>query len=310
MIPGERNGCITVVGSICQDLVITLPHLPSRGETVLSSGFDTFVGGKGLNQALQAHRLGSRMHFFGKLGSDFYGDDVIHQLNVEGFPVAGIIRSGSKTALGLIMVEPGGMNYIAGFSGSNMEFNPDDIDRDSLAKALSESTHLVIQMEIPEETNRLAMKMARDAGCEVVMNFAPFRETDPKDLELMDLMVFNELEATGFYCKEISNAADVLHMGCINRGMLGKVVITLGAEGVVVFTEDRAVHMPGRRVQAVDSTGAGDSFVGALVHYLSVGDDLVRAAAKANYAAAISVTRMGAMPSLPRAEELEAIFAK
>ena len=144
-MPGnERKGRITIVGSICQDLVVTVPHLPARGETVLSRSFETFVGGKGFNQALQAHRLEAEINFFGKLGADIYGDDVIRQLNDEGFPGAGIARTGSHTALGIIMVEDGGMNYIAGFSGANMEFKPDDIDRVALADALSQSSHLIL----------------------------------------------------------------------------------------------------------------------------------------------------------------------
>lgn len=295
---------ITVVGSICQDLVITVPHLPARGETVLSRSFETFVGGKGFNQALQIHRLGGKVNFFGKLGADIYGDDVIRQLDAERFPTANILRTGSATALGMIMVEPGGMNYIAGFSGANMEFLPDDIDRVALTDALSRSSRLILQMEIPPETNRLAMELARGTGCEVVMNFAPYRQTLPADIELMGLLVFNEVEASGFYGAEIKNAADVLTMGCQRRDMRGRVVITLGDEGAVVFTDVNAIHLPAKRVDAVDSTGAGDSFVGALVHSLAEEDDLVKAAIFANKAAAISVTRMGAMPSLPRADEL------
>jgi ribokinase len=248
--------------------------------------------------------LGGKVNFFGKLGSDIYGDDVIRQLNEEKFPDSGVVRTGSATALGMIMVEPGGMNYIAGFSGANMEFMPDDIDHVAFIDSLSNSSHLILQMEIPPETNRFAMEMAKDSGCRVVMNFAPYRPTLPAEVELMDLLVFNEVEASGFYGTEIRNAADVLEMGCQRREILGKVVITLGAEGAVAFTQDSAVHLPGKKVKAVDSTGAGDSFVGALVYYLSIGDDLVIAATKANRAAGVSVTRMGAMPSLPRAEEL------
>jgi len=300
----NKAGHITVVGSICQDLVVNVPHLPARGETVLTTGFDAFVGGKGFNQALQVHRLGGQVSFFGKVGGDVFGDDVIRQLVEEGFPNAGIARTGTKTALGMIMVEPGGMNYIAGFSGANMEFMPEDIDRVALVDALEKSSHLILQMEIPAETNRMAMELANDAGCTVVTNFAPYRPTLPADVETMDLLVFNEVEASGFFGTQILNAADVLGMGCQRRDILGKVVITLGADGAVVFTKDGAVHLQGKKVEAVDSTGAGDSFVGALVYYLSMGDDLVMAASKANQAAALSVTRMGAMPSIPWAREL------
>jgi ribokinase len=301
---GDRTGKITVVGSICQDLVVTVPHLPARGETVLSRSFETFVGGKGFNQALQAHRLGCEIAFFGKLGDDLFGDDAIRQLNAEGFPDPGVVRTGSATALGMIMVEDGGMNYIAGFSGANMEFSPDDIDIDALDLALSRSSHLVLQMEIPTETNRFAMEAARRHGCTVAMNFAPYRDTPADDIDLMDLLIFNEVEASGFYKTEIKNAADAMGLGCMYRGTMGNVVITLGAEGAVVFTPEHAVHLPGEKVNGVDSTGAGDSFVGALIYYLSMGDDPVNSAMKANHAAAISVTRMGAMPSLPRADEL------
>ena len=300
----NKAGHITVVGSICQDLVVTVPHLPARGETVLGRSFETFVGGKGFNQDLQAHRLGAHVRFFGKLGGDIFGDDVIRQLKKEGFPDAGVSRTGSATALGMIMVEPDGMNYIAGYSGANMEFTPKDIDRVALMDALTNSSHLILQMEIPAETNRFVMEMAKDAGCKVVMNLAPYRNTLPNDIELMDLLIFNEIEASGFYGTEIKTAADAMTMGCQQGGLPGNVVITLGAEGAVVFTDQKAVHLPGKKVDAVDSTGAGDSFVGALVYYMSIGDDLVQAAMKANKAAAISVTRMGAMPSLPRAEEL------
>ncbi len=304
MSDDNRKNHITVVGSICQDLVVSVPKLPERGETVLSRSFDTFVGGKGFNQALQGHRLGCEVGFFGKLGNDTFGDDVARQLNAEGFPDVGIAKTGSKTALGMIMVEDGGMNYIAGFSGANMEFTPDDIDLDVLDNALAKSSHLVLQMEIPPETNRFAMEAAHKHGCSVAMNFAPYRDTTDDEIELMDLMIFNEVEASDFFARKLRNAADVMMLGCMGTELRGKIVVTLGAEGVVAFAEDKSAHFPGEKVEGIDSTGAGDSFVGALVYYLSNGDDLIEASRKANHVAAISVTRMGAMPSLPGADEI------
>ncbi len=284
--------------------MVTVGHLPARGETVLTRSFETFVGGKGFNQALQAHRLGANVHFFGKLGDDLFGDDALRQLAGEGFPSANIIKTGSKTALGMIMVEDGGMNYIAGFSGANMEFTPGDIDRDALDEALAISTHLILQMEIPPETNEYAVDAAKAHGCEVVMNFAPYRSTPDDVVDRLGMMIFNEVEASGFFGRTLANSADVLTLGCMGPELRGRIAVTLGEEGVVVFTSDRAVHLMGEKVDAVDSTGAGDSFVGTFVYRLSMEDDLVAAGKKANHAAAISVTRMGAMPSLPRGDEL------
>ncbi|MBU1023950.1 hypothetical protein KKB99_06675, partial [bacterium] len=199
---------ITVVGSICLDYGLQLPHLPDVGETVLGTNLAIPVGGKGFNQALQAHRLGSQVSFFGRLGADPPGKMILDQLKNENFPVRGLrVLQDEKTALGLIFIDPHGNNMIGGFSGANMNFGLEDIDQ-NVFDALLMSTHLVLQLEIPDIANLAALRLAKEHHVRTIMNFAPYREV-PGEIEvLLDILIFNEIEASAYFDRDIRTHED------------------------------------------------------------------------------------------------------
>jgi ribokinase len=300
---------ITVVGSICVDFGLRVPHLPAIGETVLSTDFTTPVGGKGFNQALQAHRLGSSVHFFGRIGDDPPGQMIMKQLDAEDFPVRGlrIIRN-ENTAIGLIFIGPDGKNMIGGYSGANMKFTADEVDQ-NVYDALHISSHLILQLEIPDAANLAAMKLAKELYVRTVMNFAPYREIPPEIEDMIDIFVFNEIEASAFFKTDILKAEDVSQISKSPRYKFEKIyIVTLGEKGAAMVAPEGFHKADGIPVNAIDSTGAGDSFTGAYVHFVAWGESYIRALDLANVVASDSTTKLGAMPSLPGFDRMLTIF--
>jgi len=291
---------ITVVGSICIDMAIKIPHLPVIGETVSGRELATPVGGKGFNQALQIHRLGGKVLFFGRLGDDAHGRMILDELEREDFPLRGLkVYKGEKTAVGLIFVAPDGTNLIAGFSGANMNFSIDDIDQ-NIYDALLLSSHLIIQMEIPNVVNLAVLKLAKELNTRTVLNVAPYKEISDEILSLVDIFIFNEVEASGFFNTDVKTHEDVFTLRESLRYDWRKIyIVTLGAQGAAMIAPEGVHKTDGIKVDSVDSTGAGDSFVGSYVHFIASGEGYLESLDLANIVAAESTTVMGAMPSLP-----------
>ncbi|MCD6216352.1 ribokinase [bacterium] len=300
---------ITVVGSICLDFGIMLPHLPVVGETVLGTDLITPVGGKGFNQALQAHRLGSRTHFFGRLGDDAPGRMIIDQLENEDFPVRGLrVLKNEKTALGLILIGPDGRNMIGGFSGANMNFNIEDIDQ-NVYDALLLSTHLILQLEIPDEVNLAVLRLAKEQYVRTILNFAPYRNI-PEEIEnLIDIFIFNEIEASAYFEREIRTHEDFFRIRDSKKYLFEKIyIVTLGEKGAAIIAPEGEYYSEGIAVDSIDSTGAGDSFVGAYVHFIASGRGYIQSIDLANIVAAESTTKPGAMPGMPGAARIETLI--
>ncbi len=293
---------ITVVGSICLDLGIMLPHLPVVGETVLGTDLITPVGGKGFNQAFQAYRLGSRIHFFGRLGDDAPGRMIIEQLENESFPVRGLrVLKNEKTALGLILIGPDGKNMIGGFSGANMNFNIEDVDQ-NVYDALLISTHLILQLEIPDEINLAVLRLAREQHVRTIMNFAPYRDIPEEVEKLIDIFIFNEVEASMYFDREIQTHEDFFRIRDSKKYVFEKIYIaTLGEKGAAIIAPEGEYYSKGINVDSIDSTGAGDSFVGAYVYFIASGRGYIQSIDLANIVAAESTTKPGAMPGMPDA---------
>ena len=297
---------ITVVGSICLDYGLQLPHLPEVGETVLGNNLAIPVGGKGFNQALQAHRLGSKINFFGRLGDDPPGKMILQQLKNEDFPVRGLrVLDDETTALGLIFIDPDGNNMIGGFSGANMNFGLEDIDQ-NVFDALLMSSHLVLQLEIPDHANLAALRLAKEHYVRTIMNFAPYREVPAEIEKLLDILIFNEIEASAYFDKDIRTHKDFFKIRNSKKYVFEKIyIVTLGDKGAAIVAPEGDHYSEGLKVDSVDSTGAGDSFVGAYVHFIASGKGYVNSIDLANIVAAESTTKLGAMPSLPEIERVE-----
>jgi ribokinase len=299
---------IVVIGSSNTDMVVRVPSLPRPGQTVIGGTFFTARGGKGANQAVAAARAGGSVALIACLGDDTLGDETLAALTAEGIEVEGVRRiSGTPSGVALILVDERGENSIAVAPGANALLAPDQVER--CAEQLSPRDVLLAQLETPLESVLAAARAASRAGARVILNPAPARDLPDELLALVSVLTPNESEAarlSGVLVGEehgLEDAATAL----LRRGV-GAVVITCGAAGAYVATAELRESIPGHRVEARDTTGAGDVFNGALAVALAEQISLVDAVRFANAAAAISVTRDGAQPATPRRAQILALL--
>ena len=282
---------LTVVGSINLDFVASAPRLPRAGETVTGAVLARYPGGKGANQALAAQRLmkrgpGTAVCLIGRVGRDGMADEAMALLMADDVDVAGVVTDpAAPTGVALIAVDPGGENQIVVAAGANHNVLPEQLP----ARI---ETPLILQLELPVETVEAAAGRATEFVC---INLAPAAVVSDQMLRRADLLVVNETEAE-FY-------GDLLHQGG------GRVVVTLGARGAVMYQRGAEIAraMP-PKVKAVDATGAGDCFVGAICVALLEGVEPEAALRFACAAGAIAATRPGAQPSLPTRDEVESLI--
>jgi ribokinase len=297
---------ITVVGSLNTDLVIKSPRLPEAGETVTAGHFATFPGGKGANQAVAAARLGASVAMIGAVGGDDFGRQLREGLSREGIDVSHVIADvTTASGIALITVDPEGQNTIVVAPGANWRLTPAHVEK--AANLIARSQILLIQLEIPIETVTRAAEIASSAKVRVVLDPAPAPENPLPDrlIRLIDVINPNEVEAKALTGTQVADergareaAERLLAMGCRSA------VIKLGARGAFVADGDTRAVVSGIQVDAVDTTAAGDAFAGALAVGLGEGRSVLEAVRFANVVGAISVTRMGAQPSMPRRAEV------
>ncbi|WBU36952.1 ribokinase [Homoserinibacter sp. YIM 151385] len=293
---------VVVLGSANMDLVVRQPRLPEPGETMFGSGFQTVAGGKGLNQAVAAARAGAPVAFAGAVGADANGAELRAVLEGEGIATAALAELDAPTGIAAISVLDDGENSIVVVSGANAEVAALD---DAAREAIRGASHLVMQFELPQSALLEGARLARELGAVTVLTPAP--ALDPVDglLELVDILVPNGGEA-----RALSGADDDAEAARILSGRVGTVVVTRGGEGALVARGGEIVHeVAPVRVEPVDTTGAGDTFVGVLVAGLADGLELEPALARAAAGAAVSVTRAGATSSMPSRDEIDAALA-
>lgn len=295
---------ITVVGSINMDLVFSTPRMPARGETITGSGFRQVPGGKGANQAVAAARQGAAVRFVGAVGDDSFGRQALACLAQEGVDVALVASSGAApSGVAGIFVDREGGNSIVLAPGANALLSVAQVDAASAAIAAAD--FLVCQLESPLESVRRAIAIARENGVRVVFNPAPAQDLDDQLLASVDYLVVNETEASqlsGVAVADRASAALAAQALC-QRGA-GAVLLTMGEQGVQIAAPGHAAFIAALPVEAVDTTAAGDTFVGAFTVAMARGLGIDAAAGEAQYAAAFAVMRMGAQTSIPTREEL------
>jgi ribokinase len=295
---------IVVVGSSNTDMVVRVPTLPRPGETVIGGSFFTARGGKGANQAVAAARAGGVVALIACVGDDALGDETLEALAADGIALDGVRRiADTRSGVALILLDERGENSIAVASGANALLAPEQVAR--CAELLSSRDVLLTQLETPLESVLSALRAARAAGARTILNPAPARDLPDELLALVSVLTPNESEAARLAGVPVGGEhglEDVATM-LLRRGV-GAVVITLGAAGACVATTEVRETIPGHRVEARDTTGAGDVFNGALAVALAEQMPLGDAVRFANAAAAISVTRDGAQPSAPRRAEI------
>lgn len=294
-----RTPRVCVVGSSIIDLVAYAPRLPHLGETLPGSRFDTGFGGKGANQAVMAAKLGAHVSMVSKVGSDTFGDDYLRNFADAGVDHAHVSRSTTaSTGVAPIWVdETTGANQIIVVLGANAELTDDDVHR--AAGAIRGADVVVCQWEVPIGAVRTAFAVARAAGVRTVFNPAPVQGGLPDDLwPLVDVFCPNEHEAHALTGRPVAtlDEATAAARTLLARGV-GAVVLTLGERGALVVDAAGATAIDAPVVQAVDTTGAGDAFVGTLAVRLAEGRSLVDAARDAIAVASDSVTRLGTQKS-------------
>ncbi|MFF4407730.1 ribokinase [Streptomyces sp. NPDC001404] len=299
----DRDYDVLVIGSANADLTVRVDRRPGPGETVPGTDLVESAGGKGANQAAAAARLGARTALLAKVGDDAFGELLLDAQRAAGTELRHVlVEPGARTGTAMIVVGPDGDNQIVVSPGANARLSAADVRaaRDVVAAARVVS----LQWEVPEETVAAAAAVAGETGARVVLNPSPVPGALRAELlAAADPLVVNEHEArllSGVSGGEPAEWARVLR----GRGARS-VVVTLGGEGALVLDEDGGVvRIPGVRVRVVDTTGAGDAFTGALAARLARGASLEEAARFAVRVGAVSVTRAGAQPSYPGAEEV------
>jgi ribokinase len=294
---------LLVVGSANADLVIDVERRPGAGETVLGSDLAVHPGGKGANQAVAAARLGARTALLARVGDDAHGRLLLDSQRAAGVDTVGVLVGGAPTGVALITVDPSGDNSIVVSPGANSRLTPQDI---RAAACLFQTSRVVsAQLEIPLETV-VAVAASLAPGSRFVLNPSPPRPLPAVLLAACDPLIVNEHEAKVI----LGGSATGGEPEDWARILLAKgprsVVVTLGAQGALVASAEGVTRVAPVEVDAVDTTGAGDSFTAALAWQLGTGSSLAEAAAYAARVGAVAVTRRGAQESFPTAEEVEA----
>ena len=300
---------ILVIGSLNMDLVAVSQRLPAKGETILGDKFMTFPGGKGGNQATAAARLGAKVYMAGCVGKDSFGDELLASLQNNLVRTQHVERHDKSTGIALITVDAAGMNTIVVVPGANYECGKANVD--AALSGVGESGILLLQHELPEETVEYAIHSAHSQGWMIILNPAPARPVAREVLSSVNILIPNETEASALTGRRIENEKDAIPAA---RELLAAgvdwAVVTLGSKGAVCCSQRETYYTEALEVKAVDTTAAGDAYVGALAFALSAGCQMTEGMRFAAAAAAFSVTRRGAQPSLGSYQEIEEFVHK
>jgi ribokinase len=298
---------VVIVGSVNVDLVVAAERLPGRGETVLGRRLERYGGGKGANAAVAAARLGADARLVAAVGDDTLGPEALAELKQEGVDCAGVsTTAGEATGAALIVVDAGGDNQIAVGAGANAALSSDHVRR-ALGRALDRAGCLLVNLEIPDEAVHAAVDVGREAGVPVVINPAPARASVLELAALGPILTPNAGEA-----RRLTGESDArLAAAALARRTSAPVIVTDGARGALLLKRPagEAIALAAPDVTAVDTTGAGDAFSGALAARVAAGDDIRVATAFAVAAGACAVREAGARAGMPTESEVRDVLA-
>ena len=304
---------VVVVGSLNTDLVVTLDTFPAAGETVLGSSFEQTVGGKGLNQAIAAARLGSTVAMIGAIGQDQFGVALAEMLDSEDIESFVTKLPNSSTGMAIIEVESSGENRIVVISGANDLLTAESVEASMRELSLHHRIGVVLtQGEIPVTATERALQVAKELGAITILNPAPVRDFPRTVFQFVDFLIPNELEAQELCSLEGNSCESMLDFVEIATGLVelgvGTAIITRGEKGAVWSTANQSGQAAAFRIVPVDTVAAGDSFCGGLATALNEGQPLSEALRWASAAGALAATRKGAVSSIPHRNEVEELL--
>ena len=300
---------IIMVGSIMMDLILQMPRIPHPSESILGTTYSNAGGGKGSNSAVAAARAGGQVSVCGTLGQDANGEALLRMLKAANIDVTHLVlKEGANTGMAVIMLEEDGMNRIAIYTGANNDTTPSSVDQAFDAR---EYDALMMQLEVPLETNIRAFELAHAKGMITCLDCGPAQDYPLEKFKGITILSPNETETDA-----LVGILPVDDESCLAASKIIKercdckyVVLKMGEKGSYIYGEGIAQMVPTFKVEAVDPTAAGDCFTGVLVKKYAETGDIVESARYASAAAAISVQKLGAQPSLPVKEEIEAFIA-
>lgn len=296
---------VTIVGSLNVDTTLRIKRMPLPGETLAAEGKSSAAGGKGANQAVSAARSGAQTAFIGEVGKDNSGQMMLDEMKANGIDVAGI-RENDQVGTGTasILLDENGQNSILIYGGANQQLSPTDVE--AAKDKITAADFVVAQFETPQAATLRAFQLAKANGVTTILNPAPAQKINPEVLKLTDLIIPNETESaelTGVIITDetsmLISAAKFAQMGVRN------LIITVGAKGAFYCTQDGYSFIPAFKVNAVDTTAAGDTFIGALSSQLKPDmSNIEKALVYAQRASSLAVQKMGALPSIPTREQI------
>ncbi len=300
---------ILVIGSLNMDLVVRVPRIPKPGETIIGTdALQKIPGGKGANQAYCSARLGAEVTMIGRVGDDAFGEQLVTNLKKINVNTHNIIcNAEASTGIAMIIVDKSGQNSIVVSQGANKCIVPSDISH--VEKEFQSANLILLQLEIPLPAVIEAAQLAKKYGVKVILNPAPAQKLSDELLSLTDILVLNETEAAILSeCNVDTDNGAKQAAAKLHQCGVKNIIMTRGSRGALLMTENKIVDFPAFPIQAVDTTGAGDAFVGSLAVAIAEGKSITESIRFGNAAGALASTKHGAQPSMPGRDDLDKLL--
>ncbi|NLC34029.1 MAG: ribokinase [Erysipelothrix sp.] len=299
---------ILVVGSINNDITLHMENLPLPGETVIAHDLKTSLGGKGANQAVAAARMGAPVHFIGAIGNDLGSQTIIEQLNSDHINTTGIDRVDINTGTAYISIDSHAENNIIVYPGANFAIIKEHLEANT--ELFEKSDYCLLQLEIPLDIIKETIRLCKEHDVKVILNPAPYHDgIDEEMLKNVDYYIPNEIEFLATLKLDTTQShplgwIEVKALEFVKKHNL-TLIVTLGGRGALLVQEEQATLIPAQKMVPIDTTAAGDSFIGGFLAALSQGQDIVESLKLGSRVAAITISRYGAISAIPYKEELK-----